>query len=86
MLGIWYAAHPFVTNERTALLLRARVDDFIGLVRELYAAANRGDEEAIGSIRQRMADSIDGIVDAARNDARPADTVAHGPRRGGTDT
>jgi hypothetical protein len=39
LAGFLYGAHPFLTSERRYTALRKEVDGFIGLVRQLNAAA-----------------------------------------------
>ncbi len=70
LLGIWYAAHPFVVNERTNLQLRGVVREFIGMVRELHWATVEGDEVAVERLRGEMKEAVDRMV-AASWEAHP---------------
>lgn len=67
VLGMWYAAHPFLVNERKNLVLRTEVGAFIGLVKELYAAGMVGDESEMLALREQMVGSVDRMVVAARD-------------------
>ena len=66
LLAIWYAAHPFVKNERKYPKLRGEVNKFVDLAKELHHAAVRGDEAAFESIKERVPAQVDVVIDAAR--------------------
>ncbi len=59
--GMWYAANPFIKNERRFLKLRAEVDRFIALVRDLSRAASAGDSEAGERVKAAMHESVERI-------------------------
>lgn len=65
LVGMWYTAHPFVSNERKYLPLRVECDRFIGLVRKLNGAALTGDSEGLERTRQEMYSSVERMVDLA---------------------
>jgi hypothetical protein len=66
LLAIWYAAHPFVRNERQNVELRGEVYKFVDLAREMHHAARRGDAEAFESIRERVPAQVEMVIDTAR--------------------
>ncbi len=62
LAAIWYAANPFLKNQRRNLPLRAEVEQSTKLIRELdRAAANRMPEE-IERTRSAMHESIERMV------------------------
>jgi hypothetical protein len=69
--GIWKLAHPLLPSQRRYTALRAEVDDFIDLVRELNTAGvereagNVAAEADMAALRERMVDSVDRMVDYA---------------------
>ncbi len=65
--AIWYAANPFLKNQRRYLPLRAEVEKFIKLVSELNSAraAVNGLPEKIERTRSAMHESIERMVAAA---------------------
>ncbi len=66
LLGaIWYAANPFLKNQRQYLPLRREVDKFIKLASQLNSAAVEGRPEQVEQIRSAMHESIDGMAEAA---------------------
>ena len=73
LLGIWYAAHPFLKNERIYPELRREVNGFVDLARKLHYAALRGDEAAFESIRERVSDQVETVIDTARK-SEPSDS------------
>ncbi len=66
LLAIWYAAHPFIKNERAYPELRRELGEFVDLARELHYAAMRGDEAACESIKERMPVQAEIVIDTAR--------------------
>ncbi len=66
LLAIWYAAHPFVKNERRYPELRGEVYKFVDLARELHHAAVRGDEAAFESIKKKVPAQVDTVIETAR--------------------
>ena len=73
LLAIWYAAHPFIKNERDYPELRKEVVEFIDLARQLHYAAMLGDNDAFESIETRMpAQAM--VVEAARK-SLPSDAA-----------
>ncbi len=66
LLAIYYAAHPFLREERTYLNLRREVDVVLDLMRELHYAAIRGDHAEFESIEKRMSPQVDIMIDTAR--------------------
>ena len=71
LLAIWYAAHPFVKNERAYPELRREVGEFIDLTKELHHAAIRGDAAAFESIEERIPHQVEIVIDAARKSRAP---------------
>ncbi|MBI4539530.1 MAG: hypothetical protein HY704_08485 [Gemmatimonadetes bacterium] len=70
--GVWQLTNPLLPNERRYLALRAEADRFIGLVREMNAAAvalhDRATPEARGEferVRAQMLNSIDRMAAVA---------------------
>lgn len=59
LIGFWYAAHPVFTSGRRFSALRAEVDDFIKLVRQLNAAAASGSEGEVERVKAEMLESVD---------------------------
>ena len=66
LLAVWYAAHPFVKNERKYPELRGEVYKFVDLARELHHAAVRGDEAAFKSIKERVPAQVETVIETAR--------------------
>ena len=75
LLAIWYAAHPFLKNERAYPELRRELDAFVDLARELHYAAIRGDETAFESIKDRMPAQVEIVIGTARK-SRASDPAA----------
>lgn len=66
MGGFLYGAYPFLTSERRYSALRGEVDRFIGLVRELNAAAEpAGSSEAFERVKQEMLRSVERMSELA---------------------
>ena len=66
LLGaIWYAANPFLKNQRRYHALRREIEKFIKLVGQLNKAAVDSAPERVEQVRSAMHESIDGIVEAA---------------------
>ncbi len=63
--AIWYAANPFLKNQRRYLPLRAETEAFIKLVSELNSAAVNGLPEEIERTKSAMRESIERRVAAA---------------------
>ncbi len=63
--AIWYAANPFLKNQRRYLPLRAETEAFIKLVSELNSAAVNGLPEEIERTKSAMRESIERMVAAA---------------------
>ena len=66
LLAVYYAAHPFIKNERHYPELRGEVVRFVGFAKELHHAAIRGDEEEFESIRGRVPAQVETVIDTAR--------------------
>ncbi len=65
-LAVYYAARPFLRDERIYLDLRREVDIFLDLTRELHYAAIRGDEAAFESIKERVPTLVESLIETAR--------------------
>ena len=65
LAAIWYAANPFLKNQRRYLLLRAEVNKFHQVVSELNSGAINGLPEEIERTRSAMHESIERMVAAA---------------------
>ena len=65
LAAIWYAANPFLKNQRRYLPLRREVDKFIKLASRLNSAVVEGRPEQVEQIRSAMHEAIDSIVEAA---------------------
>jgi len=65
LMGVWYAANPYLKSERRYLGLRAEVDGFIGLVRQLNAAACAGQPEEVQGVTAQMHESVERLRDLA---------------------
>ena len=66
LLAVWFAAHPFVKNERRYPELRGEVVKFVDLARELHDAAVRGDDDAFESIKEKVPAQVETVIDTAR--------------------
>ncbi len=58
-IGVWGLANKLLPERRVFLQLRAEVDRFIGLVRNLNKQAVAGDEAEVESTKALMHDSIE---------------------------
>ena len=65
LMGVWYAAHPYLKSEWRYLRLRAEVNGFIGLVRQLNAAVCAGQPERVQGLTAEMHESVQQIRDLA---------------------
>ena len=63
--GVWYAGNPYLKNERRYLELRAEVDSFIGLVRELNAAGHGKPQGELNRVNAAMHESVDRMAQLA---------------------
>ena len=70
LMAIWYAAHPFLKNERDYPELRSEVNKFVELARELHYAAIAGDEAEFASIEAKVPTQVGVVVEMARK-SRP---------------
>lgn len=64
-IGVWGLANKLLPERRVFLKLRAEVDRFIGLVRQLNGGAVKGDEAAVQETRGEMHGSVDKMVEVA---------------------
>ena len=62
VVGIWFAAHPFIKSSSHFMPLRREVEAFIDLVRLLNRQAQAGAREDIESTRARMYEAVDRMV------------------------
>ena len=61
--GAWYAAHPFLTSERRYYGLRAELDRFIDLVRQLnLAAVDPEARENFDRVKAQMQESVEAMA------------------------
>lgn len=66
LVGVWYAANPFLRTERRYLVLRQEVQRFIGLVRQLnHSAINPGSTRSLEHIKGEMHESVDRMARVA---------------------
>ena len=65
LMGVWYAGNPYLKSEWRYLGLRAEVEGFIGLVRQLNAAACAGQPERVQGMTAEMHESVDRMRDLA---------------------
>ncbi len=64
--GAWYSDNPYFKNKRRYLTLRAEVDGFIALVRELNAAGGaRKPQGELDRVNAAMHESVDRIAQLA---------------------
>jgi hypothetical protein len=70
-IGVWGLAAKLLPDRRVNLELRAEVDRFIGLVRQLNAHAVTGDDPQVDSTKALMHESIDRMVSVAAVRAEP---------------
>jgi hypothetical protein len=64
-VGVWGLGAKLLPERRVYLKLRAEVDSFIGLVRQLNAQAVRGETTAVETTRSSMKQSVDRMVSCA---------------------
>ena len=64
-IGVWRLANRILPERRVFLLLRAEVDRFINLVRELNGNAVRGDGAGVAQKQAEMHGSVDKMVEVA---------------------
>ena len=66
ILGVWFAANPFLRNTRRYLPLRREVDEFIELVRILnHQVVHDAPQDAVESTEARMHEAIGRMVENA---------------------
>ena len=76
--GSWYAAHPFLTSERRYYGLRAELDRFIDLVRQLnLAAVDPEARENFDRVKAQMQESVEAMARLAGK-AGSAQQRSHG--------
>ena len=68
LMGMWYAANPYLRGERRHPALRAEVVGFIGMVRQLDAAACAGQSERVRELTAEMHESVDRMREVAGQD------------------
>jgi hypothetical protein len=73
LTAMWFASNPFLTEERLYIALRAEVDRFIGLVRQLNTATVGGDAGEIEHSKSEMHESVDRMAElAGKEEAGPS--------------
>lgn len=65
LVGFWYAVHPIFTSTRRYTALRAEVNQFIGLVRDLNSAAVSGSQEEGERVKAAMLASVERMAELA---------------------
>jgi uncharacterized membrane protein YccC len=65
LVGLWYAANPFMTTTREFVDLREELDRFIGLARALNNAALDGGSEKFERAKDKMHASVDQMAQLA---------------------
>ncbi len=65
LVAMWFASNPFLTNERQYIALRAEVDRFIGLVRQLNNATVGGEAGEVERSKSEMHVSVDRMAELA---------------------
>lgn len=70
VIATWYAAHPYMTNERRNPRLRSDVDDFILLVREMHRAALADDAKHLDRVVAEMHEAVELMRDHAHHNAQ----------------
>ena len=65
LMGVWYAAHPFLKDKRRYLGLRGEVYRLIGLVRQLNDAACAKQPERVQGMMAEMHESVERMRDLA---------------------
>lgn len=83
LVGLWYAANPFLTSTREFVELRVELDRFIGLARKLNdAALKTGAEAQFERAKEKMHASVERMAQLAgkRSEVpvqQPASAVDH---------
>ncbi len=65
LTGFVYGVYPFLTSERQYPALREEVDRFIGLVRQLNAAAVSRSAPDLENVKSEMVAAVERMVDLA---------------------
>ncbi len=65
LVGFWYAAHPIFTSTRVYTALRAEVNQFISLVRDLNSAAVSGFQGERERVKAAMLESVQRMDEVA---------------------
>lgn len=65
LAGFLYGAYPLLTNERRYNALRREVYQFVGLVRNLNAAAESKSESRLEQVKSEMLKSVDRMSELA---------------------
>ncbi len=63
--GAWFADNPYLKSQRRYLKLRAEVDGFIALARELNAAADPRVSQELKRVNVAMHESVDRMAQLA---------------------
>ena len=63
--GAWFADNPYLKSQRRYLKLRAEVDGFIALARELNAAADPRISRELKRVNEAMHESVDRMAQHA---------------------
>lgn len=63
-LGTWRLTAGLV-SQRSNMVLRAEIQRYLALVRQLYAGRSRGDSAAIHEAKAKLRESTERIIDAA---------------------
>ncbi|NIR42875.1 MAG: hypothetical protein GWN99_03230 [Gemmatimonadetes bacterium] len=64
-IGVWGLANKLLPERRVYLELRAEVDSFIGMVRELNSQAVQGDQVAVDQTKTNMHESVERMAEVA---------------------
>ena len=66
MIGVWFAAHPFVRSTRRFKPLRKEVDEFVDLVRVLNAqAVAKAEPDDVARTAAKMHEAVERLVTKA---------------------
>ncbi len=65
LVGFWYAGHPIFTSTRRYTALRAEVNQFIALVRDLNSAAVSGLQAERERVKAAMLESVQRMDEVA---------------------
>ena len=65
-VGTWRLTGGFV-SQRSNVVLRAEINRFLVLVRQLYGERSRGDSAGIHETKSKLRDSAERIISAAAN-------------------